>query len=86
LPINCSCKLIVCVVSLRGGQNCRHEIGETLTYAGAGFDDQMLLLVDGASHGFGHRQLLGAMFVMGQSSGDPPLRTENLGRGKFGHP
>ena len=63
-----------------GGKNGGHQVGETFAHAGAGFDDQMLALFDGRRHGAGHFQLLGAFFVLLQSSGDASLRPQDFDR------
>ena len=47
-----------------------HEISERLAGAGAGFDDQVLLLLEGAQHGLSHFDLAGAMLVFRMSFGD----------------
>ena len=42
-----------CVV-VQGVEGCREQVGEGLAHAGAGLDDEALLLVDGVGHGAGH--------------------------------
>jgi hypothetical protein len=51
------------------------QVGEGLAGAGAGLDDQMAALFEGALDGFGHVELAGAVFV-----GERGLREDAAGR------
>ena len=63
------------------GQDGRHQVGEALAHARAGFNQQVLPLGEGFFHRLGHRQLLGPPLVPAQGEGHGPL-----GREKFRRP
>ena len=67
-------------MAVRGGQDGRHEVGETLAHAGARLDHQMMPLTDGPIDGLGHVELFAAVFVVRQSSGDSSARAEDFTR------
>jgi hypothetical protein len=63
-----------------GGQDGGHQIGEALADARAGLDDQVVRPLDGATHSFGHANLLFAVLIVGQSRGNPSARPKDVGR------
>ena len=59
------------------------KIGEGFAGAGAGFDDEMAALGEGALDGLGHFKLAGAVFVgQGRTREDAAGRKELVERGK----
>ncbi len=54
-----------------------NEISERLAGPRSRFDDQMMLLLKRAQHGFGHVDLAGPMFVLRMSFGDQAIRAED---------
>ncbi len=64
----------------RGSQNRGHQVGKTLAHARAGFGHQVMPLADGLGHGFGHGQLLGALFVVLEPGGDAPVWPQDFRR------
>ena len=59
-------------------RNCRHQIGERLARAGAGFDDQVSLLLKRAQHRRRHFDLAGPVFVFRMSLGDQAFRPKDF--------
>ena len=59
------------------GEQRRHQVGERLAGARAGFDDQVALVGQGRFHGLGHLHLAGPEFVIGMPLGERPAAEKN---------
>ncbi len=60
-------------------QQRRHQIGERLAGARAGFDQEHAAMLERVLHGVRHRALTGAMFVAREGASEWPSRAQSIG-------